>query len=82
MPHFWRISIVVNAIIIIVAFLKKFHFLFLVNNLRDTYNLIRLNDLLVRIQSLLMQCGGRVNALDSKSDIDKETLVSLLWGMV
>jgi len=70
---------VVNAIIIIVAF---FEISFLFINLRDTYNLIRLNDLLVQIQSLLMQCGGMVNALDSKSDIDKETLVSLLWGMV
>lgn len=30
----------------------------------------------------LWKCGEMVNALDSKSDIDKETLVSLLWGMV
>ena len=43
---------------------------------RDTYNFIRLNELRVRIPSLLMQCGGMVDALDCKSDFDKETLVS------
>ena len=49
---------------------------------RDTYNFIRLNELRVRIPSLLMQCGGMVNALDCKSDFNKENSISTLRGGV